>query len=60
MQEHIIDLVQKALKEAGVSPADLSCIAYTKVGRAPSLSSHTAAAEYFHHPDARFSSRKIR
>ncbi len=34
MQEHIVSLVQQALKEAGVSPADISCIAYTKVGHA--------------------------
>ncbi|KAK9916662.1 hypothetical protein WJX75_005477 [Coccomyxa subellipsoidea] len=29
-QEHIVGLVQQALKEAGVLPADISCIAYTK------------------------------
>ncbi|CAL8466701.1 g6237 [Coccomyxa elongata] len=29
-QEHVVALVRQALKEAGVSPADISCIAYTK------------------------------
>ena len=31
-QEHLVALVQAALKEAGVTPADISCVAYTKVG----------------------------
>lgn len=35
LQEHIVGLVQQALKEAGVLPADISCIAYTKVGVLP-------------------------
>lgn len=34
MQEHVVALVRQGLKEAGVSPADISCIAYTKVGHA--------------------------
>ncbi|BDA41013.1 probable tRNA N6-adenosine threonylcarbamoyltransferase [Coccomyxa sp. Obi] len=29
-QEHVVSLVRQALKEAGVSSADISCIAYTK------------------------------
>eukprot|EP00891_Asterochloris_glomerata_P003568 jgi/Astpho2/3568/fgenesh1_pm.00057_%23_12_t len=29
-QEHVLPLVQQALKIAGVTPADLTCIAYTK------------------------------
>ena len=32
LQEHVLPLVQQALKIAGVTPADLTCIAYTKVG----------------------------
>lgn len=31
LQEHVLPLVQQALKIAGVTPADLTCIAYTKV-----------------------------
>lgn len=30
-QEHCINLVQQALKEAGVSPSEIDGIAYTKV-----------------------------
>jgi tRNA A37 threonylcarbamoyladenosine modification protein TsaB len=30
-QEHIVGLIQQALKEARVGPKDISCIAYTKV-----------------------------
>eukprot|EP00884_Botryococcus_braunii_P011315 jgi/Botrbrau1/20184/Bobra.0173s0082.1 len=29
-QEHILKLIHQALKEAGIGPRDLSCIAYTK------------------------------
>ena len=29
-QEHVVALVQAALAEAGVSPADMGCVAYTK------------------------------
>jgi len=32
-QEHVIALVKAALKEAGVGPAGISCVAYTKVRR---------------------------
>ena len=31
LQEHVVDLVQKALAEAGVQAGEISCIAYTKV-----------------------------
>ena len=31
LQEHVLPLVQQALKIAGLTPADLTCIAYTKV-----------------------------
>lgn len=34
MQANIVQLVQQALKEAGVQPQQISCIAYTKVGLA--------------------------
>ena len=33
LQEHILSLVQEALKLADARPADISCIAYTKVGQ---------------------------
>ncbi|KAK9809867.1 hypothetical protein WJX72_000655 [[Myrmecia] bisecta] len=29
-QEHILDLVQQAIKEAGIAPSELCCIAFTK------------------------------
>ena len=35
LQEHVLPLVQQALKIAGLTPADLTCIAYTKVGPCP-------------------------
>jgi len=31
LQEHVVSLVQEALKTAAVTPADIACIAYTKV-----------------------------
>ena len=31
MQEHAVQLVKEALDIAGVKPADIACIAYTKV-----------------------------
>ena len=31
LQEHVVGLIMKALEEAGVTAAEIDCIAYTKV-----------------------------
>eukprot|EP00803_Ostreobium_quekettii_P010375 evm.model.scf_74.10 EVM.evm.TU.scf_74.10 scf_74:70349-70654(-) len=36
LQKHILDVVDEALKQAGVSPQDIGAIAYTKVLSWPS------------------------
>lgn len=36
-QEHVVALVQQALEEAGITPTDIGCIAYTKVRTVPRL-----------------------
>ena len=48
VQEHAVQLVKEALDIAGVKPADIACIAYTKVpppcGQSPHLTASQAAA----------------
>ena len=48
MQEHAVQLVKEALDIAGVKPADIACIAYTKVpspcGQIPPSTVSQAAA----------------
>ena len=48
MQEHAVQLVKEALDIAGVKPADIACIAYTKVpppcGQSPHFTASQAAA----------------